>query len=78
MAKRIVKRIYKLYNSNAPDNIMPLTVDRFGNSSVATVPTMLDLIVSGNLNKHKIKFGDKIIFASVGAGMHINSMVYQY
>ena len=57
---------------------MPLTVDRFGNSSVATVPTMLDLIVSGNLDKHNIKSEDKIIFASVGAGMHINSMVYQY
>lgn len=78
MDDAIVRRLYKLYNSDAPDNIMPLTVDRFGNSSVATVPTMLDLIVSGNLDKHNIKSGDKIIFASVGAGMHINSMVYQY
>ena len=32
----IVKRLYKLYNLEAPENIMPLTVDRFGNSSVAT------------------------------------------
>ena len=57
---------------------MPLTVDRFGNSSVATVPTMFDLIVKGKLSDHHIKKGDKIIFASVGAGMHINAMVYQY
>ena len=56
---------------------MPLTVDRFGNSSVATVPTMFDLIVRGELSGHSIKKGDKIIFASVGAGMHINAMVYQ-
>lgn len=78
MDDAIVKRLYNLYNSEAPENIMPLTVDRFGNSSVATVPTMYDLIVGGNLENHKIVKGDKIIFASVGAGMHINAMVYEH
>ena len=57
---------------------MPLTVDRFGNSSVATVPTMYDLIVRNKLGDHKVEKCDKINFASVGAGMHINAMVYQY
>ena len=77
MDDAIVKRLYKLYNLEAPENIMPLTVDRFGNSSVATVPTMYDLILKGNLKNHQIKKGEKIIFASVGAGMHINAMVYE-
>ena len=74
----IVKRLYKLFNEESPEKVMPLTVDRFGNSSVATVPTMFDLIVRNKLGDHKIEKGDKIIFASVGAGMHINAMVYQY
>ncbi len=77
MDDAIVRRLYKLFHKQAPENIMPLTVDRFGNSSVATVPTMFDLIVRGKLGDHKIEKGDKIIFASVGAGMHINAMVYQ-
>lgn len=78
MDDAIVKRLYKLFNEESPEEIMPLTVDRFGNSSVATVPTMFDLIVRNKLGDHKIVKGDKIIFASVGAGMHINAMVYQY
>ena len=78
MDDAIVKRLYKLFNEESPKKIMPLTVDRFGNSSVATVPTMFDLIVRNKLGNHKIEKGDKIIFASVGAGMHINAMVYQY
>ena len=78
MDDAIVKRLYKLFNEESPEKIMPLTVDRFGNSSVATVPTMFDLIVRNKLGDHKIEEGDKIIFASVGAGMHINAMVYQY
>ena len=78
MDDAIVKRLYKLFNLDSPEKVMPLTVDRFGNSSVATVPTMYDLIVRNKLGVHKIEKGDKIIFASVGAGMHINAMVYQY
>ena len=77
MDDAIVRRLFKLFNQDPPEKIMPLTVDRFGNSSVATVPTMFDLIVRGELSGHSIKKGDKIIFASVGAGMHINAMVYQ-
>ena len=67
MDDAIVKRLYKLFNEESPEEIMPLTVDRFGNSSVATVPTMFDLIVRNKLGDHKIEKGDKIIFASVGA-----------
>jgi 3-oxoacyl-[acyl-carrier-protein] synthase-3 len=49
-----------------------------GNSSVATVPTLFDLIRKDKLKDHKLSKGDIIIFASVGAGMHINAIVYKY
>jgi 3-oxoacyl-[acyl-carrier-protein] synthase-3 len=48
-----------------------------GNSSVATVPTLYDMILNGKLQNHKIEKGDILIFASVGAGMNINSFVYK-
>ena len=60
MDDAIVKRLYKLFNEESPKEIMPLTVDRFGNSSVATVPTMFDLIVRNKLGNHKIEKGDKL------------------
>jgi len=72
------KRLYKLYDMEFDEDIMPLTVKYFGNSSVATIPTMFDLIRRKKLDKHVFNSGDIIIFASVGAGMHINAMVYQY
>ena len=72
------KRLYKLYDMEFNEDIMPLTVKYFGNSSVATIPTMFDLIRRKKLDNHVFNSGDIIIFASVGAGMHINAMVYQY
>ena len=72
------KRLYKLYDMEFDEGIMPLTVKYFGNSSVATIPTMFDLIRRKKLDNHVFNSGDIIIFASVGAGMHINAMVYQY
>ena len=72
------KRLYKLYDMEFNEDIMPLTVKYFGNSSVATIPTMFDLIRRKKLDSHVFNSGDIIIFASVGAGMHINAMVYQY
>jgi 3-oxoacyl-[acyl-carrier-protein] synthase-3 len=57
---------------------MPMTIHKLGNSSVATVPTLFDLIRKGQLKDHKFSKGDIIIFASVGAGMHINAIVYKY
>jgi len=44
---------------------------------VATLPTMLDLMQRGNLDHHRLHPGDIVVFASVGAGMNINSMVYR-
>jgi 3-oxoacyl-[acyl-carrier-protein] synthase-3 len=57
---------------------IPTTIDFTGNTSVATVPTMLDLIRKGELTGYGIKPGMKVVMASVGAGMHCNAVVYQF
>ncbi len=78
MDEAIVKRFYELYDMEMPDGIMPMTIGTLGNSSVATVPTLYDLILKGQLKNQSINKGDVIIFASVGAGMNINAIVYQH
>lgn len=78
MANAIAERLFKLYDLNIPEHIVPMTIGFLGNSSVATVPTLLDLILKGRLQNHKIMKGDKVVFASVGAGMNINALVYQF
>lgn len=78
MDEAIIKRFYRLYKSQVPSGIMPMSINKLGNSSVATVPTLLDLILKNNLEAHDIMKGDAIILASVGAGMNINAIVYQY
>ncbi|MFS4467010.1 3-oxoacyl-ACP synthase III family protein [Maribacter sp. 2210JD10-5] len=77
MDEAIVNRFYGLYNMEAPDDIMPMSIGKLGNSSVATVPTLLDLIKTGKVKNQEIHKGDVIIFASVGAGMNINAIVYK-
>ncbi|WP_339611965.1 ketoacyl-ACP synthase III, partial [uncultured Xanthomarina sp.] len=77
MDEAIVQRFYKLYNMDMPKDIMPMTINKLGNSSVATVPTLYDLILNGKLDGHTINKGDLIMFASVGAGMNINAIVYK-
>ena len=78
MDEAIVNRFYRLYKTKAPEGIMPMSIHKLGNSSVATVPTLYDLITSHKLEGHEINKGDVIILASVGAGMHINAIVYKY
>lgn len=78
MDEAIIKRLYRLYKVPVPNGIMPMTINKLGNSSVATVPTLFDLLRNGKIKDHKISKGDIIIFASVGAGMHINAVVYKY
>ena len=78
MDEAIVARFYKLYKMKMPEGIMPMTINMLGNSSVATVPTLFDMILKGQLKNQEINKGDIIMFASVGAGMNINTIVYQY
>jgi 3-oxoacyl-[acyl-carrier-protein] synthase-3 len=77
MDEAIIKRFYKLYKENLPEGIMPMSIHKLGNSSVATVPTLYDLIMNGKIENQEINKGDIIIFASVGAGMNINAIVYK-
>lgn len=78
MDDAIIKRFYRLFNSPVPHGVMPMSIKELGNSSVATVPTLLDLILKGKMEDQEIKKGDIAIFASVGAGMNINAIVYQF
>ena len=78
MDEAIIKRFFRLYKTPVPDGVMPMSIHKLGNSSVATVPTLLDLVIKGNLEDQSIEKGDIIILASVGAGMNINAIVYRY
>lgn len=79
MDHAMVKRLFKLYGiKEAPEGIDPMTVQKLGNSSVATVPTMFDLIRRGELGDHKFEAGNTVVFGSVGAGMNINAVVYKF
>lgn len=74
----ILQRLFKLYDIPIiPPDIMPMTINKFGNSSVATLPTLLDLILKKKLGNHDLLPGNYIVFASVGAGMNINSLIYR-
>lgn len=77
MDEVIVKRFYRLYQKQASKEIMPMSIHRLGNSSVATVPTLLDLLRRNQLEGHQINSGDVILLASVGAGMSINAIAYR-
>ena len=78
MDDAILQRLFKLYGiKEVPESIMPMTISWLGNSSVATVPTLLDLITRQEMDGHDLKSGDIIILASVGAGMNINSIIYR-
>ena len=78
MDEAILGRVFKLYGKREYDkNIMPMTIQHFGNSSTATVPTLLDLILKDKMEDHQISHGDILILTSVGAGMTINSIVYK-
>ena len=78
MDQAILERLFKLYGEqDIPDSIMPMTISKLGNTSVATVPTLLDLILRNKMNGHTLQPGDHIVLASVGAGMNINSVVYK-
>lgn len=77
MDDAIIERLYKLYNLEVPENVLPMTISWLGNSSVATIPTLLDFMLKGELDNHSITKGDTIVFASVGAGMNVNAVLYK-
>ena len=78
MDQAILKRLFSLYGVRTiPENIMPMMISWAGNSSVATLPTLLDMILKEKLDDHQLNSEDVAVFASVGAGMNVNAMVYR-
>lgn len=78
MDEAIVAAFYKLYGMKVPEGVMPMCIQYLGNSSVATIPTLFDIIRKDKDPDHKLQPGDVVLFASVGAGMNINAICYRY
>jgi 3-oxoacyl-[acyl-carrier-protein] synthase-3 len=77
MDEAIIKRFFRLYGfKEVPPGIVPMNIHELGNSSVATVPTLFHQVLHGEMEDHALAEGDLVLFASVGAGMHINALVY--
>jgi 3-oxoacyl-[acyl-carrier-protein] synthase-3 len=77
MDEAIIHRFFKQYKQTPPEGVMPMSIHKLGNSSVATVPTLFDLMMKGKIENQTLAKGEVIVFASVGAGMNINAIVYQ-
>ena len=77
MDEAIIQRFFRLYKQTPPEGVMPMSIHKLGNSSVATVPTLYDLLIKGQIENQNLEKGDVVIFASVGAGMNINAFVYE-
>jgi len=77
MDAAILARTFKLYEvDNIPENIMPMSISKLGNNSVATIPILYDMIVNGELEDQTIQSGNHLVLASVGAGMNVNALIY--
>lgn len=78
LIEAILVELYLLYDRNEiPADIMPMSIQYLGNSSVATIPTLFDLVRKGKIPHQELKTGDVIVFASVGAGMNVNAVCYK-
>ena len=78
MDEGFIKALFKLYGiKDIPENVMPMSIHELGNSSVATIPTLYDMVKHGKYKEHQLNKGDLVIFASVGAGMNINAICYR-
>lgn len=76
MDEAILERVYHLFHTTPPPLVMPMTISWLGNSSVATLPTLLDLVLKGKIEDQTLRPMQNIVLASVGAGMNINAVVY--
>lgn len=80
MDEAVFTRLRRLYPGSKKESkeFMPMSLSFLGNSSVATVPTLYDLICQGRFPEHQFNPGDNIILTSVGAGMSINAVIYRF
>lgn len=77
MDEAIIHRFYRLYGEKTPDFVMPMSIHLLGNSSVATIPTLFDLVLKGKIENQSLQEDDVVMLASVGAGMNVNAVVYK-
>ena len=79
MNREILGRLGKLYGVELSSDVMPMTIPWLGNTSTASIPTMLDLICRRDkmLERHTLNEGDNIMLVGIGAGTNIRSMVYR-
>lgn len=78
MDEAIISRFFELYGMQTPDHMMPMNISFMGNSSVATIPTLLHQVLNNQLGSYEIKRSAIIMMASVGAGMNINAVTYKW
>jgi len=68
--------LYGITDQQYVDKI-PSSIRFLGNTSVATIPTLFDLVNKQQMEGFTLKEGQTYVFASVGAGMHCNAVVYK-
>lgn len=78
MDEAMVQRLFKLYGHKGFDpKMMPMSIQKLGNNSVATIPILYNMINKGEMEGQQFNSGDYLVFASVGAGVNVNSLVYR-
>lgn len=60
-----------------PATLMPMNIRKLGNSSVATIPTLYNMVRKGEIPGFTVTPGEIVIFASLGAGMNISAVCYR-
>lgn len=61
----------------SPDKVCT-TIEKFGNTSGASVAIALDKLVRGELEGYSLNRGDKIVLTAVGAGYTLAALVLEY
>jgi len=78
MDEAVLKQLYELYDLKFESiDVMPMTISWLGNSSVATLPTLYDLIARDKFKGQQFTPGKMMVFAAVGAGVNVNAVVYR-
>ncbi|SFW76455.1 3-oxoacyl-ACP synthase III family protein [Chitinophaga sancti] len=80
MDEAILRELFNIYGGEEHKplvDLMPMTISWLGNSSVATLPTLFDLILKGKFENQQFTPGTNIVFTAVGAGVNMNAVVYR-
>lgn len=73
----VARKIEERFKTKLTKEI-PLSLLKYGNTSVATIPVLYHKMAKGEMGEeNKIKPNQIIIFASVGAGMYCNVVIYK-